>query len=249
MTQEIAAETTNKIGRVIWVTGGKGGVGKSTFARGLLDILLDAGISVAAFDGDPDNAQLFRYYKGQGNGVRRVELDVQGEADVLLNEMEAHKADVFLVDVAAGGSQTLIELEEDIGLLSMADSLGYRVTVVSVLSRIKDSVNLLRMTLERTAEFDVDHVVVKNLFFGKKERFLLFEGSKTKEQLLDGGGVELFMPELFDDTYELLDQENLPFRVAVTADSGLLAAQRSRIFKWLKALKVEVMNAGGVLGL
>ena len=130
----------------------------------------------------------------------------------------------------------------------MAQSLGYRVTVVSVLSRIKDSVNLLRMTLKRTAEFDVDHVAVKNLFFGKKERFLLFEGSKTKELLLDGGGVELFMPELFDDTYELLDQANLPFRVAVTAESGLLAAQRSRIFKWQKALKAEVMAAGEVLG-
>ena len=108
---------------------------------------------------------------------------------------------------------------------------------------------LNRMTLERTAEFEVDHVVVKNLFFGKKERFLLFEGSKTKEQLLERGGVALVTPELFDDTYELLDQANLPFRVAVTEESGLLAAQRSRIFKWKKALKAEVMNAGGVLGL
>ena len=50
--------------RVIWVTGGKGGVGKSTFARGLLDILREAGLNVAAFDGDPTNAQLFRYYDG-----------------------------------------------------------------------------------------------------------------------------------------------------------------------------------------
>ena len=54
--------------RVIWVTGGKGGVGKSTFSRGLLDVLSNAGVNVAAFDGDPSNAQLFRYYQGVGEG-------------------------------------------------------------------------------------------------------------------------------------------------------------------------------------
>ena len=55
--------------RVIWITGGKGGVGKSTFARGLLDVLLDAEVNVAPFDGDPSNSQLFRYYQSVGNGV------------------------------------------------------------------------------------------------------------------------------------------------------------------------------------
>ena len=174
--------------RVIWVTGGKGGVGKSTFSRGLLDVLLDADVKVAPFDGDPTNSQLFRHYQGVGNGVQRIELDVQGEADALINQMADQKADVFLVDVAAGGSQTLLNLENDIGLLSTASMLGYRVTVVSVLSRIKDSVNLLKATLEMTADFDVDHVAVKNLYFGKENRFLLFDGSKTKQQLLEAIG-------------------------------------------------------------
>ncbi|MEL7228266.1 MAG: adenylyl-sulfate kinase, partial [Cyanobacteria bacterium J06576_12] len=124
----------NKL-RVIWVTGGKGGVGKSTFARGLLDVLVEAGVNVIALDGDPSNAQLFRYYQSVGDGVQCVDLDKQGEADVLLNQMEESKADVFLVDVAAGGSQTLLDLENDIGLISEAMDMGFRFTVVSVMSR------------------------------------------------------------------------------------------------------------------
>ena len=57
------------------------------------------------------------------------------------------------------------------------------------------------------------------------------------------------MPELFDDTYELLDQSNLPFRLAVAEEGGLLMAQRTRVFKWLKQLKQEVAKAEGMLGL
>ncbi|MEL6159934.1 MAG: chromosome partitioning protein ParA [Cyanobacteria bacterium J06627_32] len=233
--------------RVIWVTGGKGGVGKSTFARGLLDILRAAGLNVVAFDGDPSNAQLFRYYRGVGDGVKRIELDTQGEADALLNDMDAGKADVFLVDVAAGGSQALLELEDDIGLISEAMEMGYRFTVVSVMSRIKDSVNLLKASLEMTTDFDVQHVAVKNLYFGECDRFRLFDGSKTEARLLERGGVVVEMPDLFDDTYELLDKLNLPFR-SMLADESFPRAQRSRINRWLKAFEKAVKKAG-VLGL
>ncbi|MEN8446388.1 MAG: division plane positioning ATPase MipZ [Cyanobacteria bacterium J06555_13] len=233
---------------VIWVTGGKGGVGKSTFARGLLDILVDAGVNVAAFDGDPSNAQLFRYYKDVGKGVQRIELDTKGEADVLLNDMDAQKADIFLVDVAAGGSQALLDLEDDIGLISEAMEMGYRFSVVSVMSRIKDSVNLLRASLEMTEDFDVQHVAVKNLYFGDENRFSLFDDSKTEARLKEGGGVVVEMPDLFDDTYELLDKLNLPFR-SMLNDEDFPRAQRSRINRWLKDFTRGVQKANGALGL
>ena len=234
--------------RVIWVTGGKGGVGKSTFARGLLDVLLDAEAKVAPFDGDPSNSQLHRYYQSVGDGVRCIDLDTQGQADELLNQMEAAKADIFLIDVAAGGSQTLLDLENDIGLISEAADIGYRFTVVSVMSRIKDSVNLLKASLEMTDGFDVQHVAVKNLYFGAGDRFRLFDGSKTKTALLDDGGVVLEMSELFDDTYELLDQLNLPFR-SLLSDKEFPRAQRSRMRKWLTEFSDEVEKANGALGL
>ena len=233
---------------VIWVTGGKGGVGKSTFARGLLDVLLDAEVKVAAIDGDPSNSQLFRHYQSVGDGVQCVDLDRQGQADVLLNQMDAGKADVFLIDVAAGGSQTLLDLEQDIGLISEAMEMGFRFTLVSVMSRIKDSVNLLKASLEMTQGFDVQHVAVKNLYFGAGDRFRLFDGSKTKAALLDGGGMVLEMPELFDDTYELLDQLNLPFR-SLLCDDEFPRAQRSRMRKWLVEFAGELGKVEGALGL
>jgi hypothetical protein len=234
--------------RIIWISGGKGGVGKSTFSRGLLDVLVDAGVKVAAFDGDPNNAQLFRYYQGVGNGVQCLDLDKQGQADILLNQMDERDADVFLIDVAAGGGQTLLDLEQDIGLISEAMAMGFRFTVVSVMSRIKDSVNLLKASLDMTDGFNVQHVAVKNLYFGEDERFLLFDNSKTKLRLEKGGGVTIKMPDLFDDTYEQLDRLNLPFRVVLTDDKSP-RSRRSRIYKWLGEFKRQVQEANGALGL
>ena len=52
-------------------------------------------------------------------------------------------------------------MENDIGLISEAMDMGFRFTVVSVMSRIKDSVNLLKASLEMTDDFDVQHVAVK----------------------------------------------------------------------------------------
>ncbi len=251
MSQNMDAGAAQKRGRVIWVTGGKGGVGKSTFARGLLDVLLNAGVSVAAYDGDPDNAQLFRFYQDQGKGVQKLALDTQGAADGLLDEMEAKKAQVFLIDVAAGGSKTLRDLENDIGLISQAVDIGYGFTVVSVLTRIKDSVNLLKLILEMTEGLPAQHVAVKGLHDGRPDQFMLFDESKTKERLIERGGVVVEMPKLFSDTYEVLDQQNLPFRTAVGVPSSVVPrAHRTRVHNWLTDFEAEMgEKAGEVLGL
>ena len=59
--------------RLILVTGQKGGVGKSTFARALLDCLRSRGRSVAAFDGDGSVGHLLQYYGEKQNGKLKFE--------------------------------------------------------------------------------------------------------------------------------------------------------------------------------
>ncbi|MEM6452003.1 MAG: hypothetical protein AAF703_17025 [Cyanobacteria bacterium P01_D01_bin.105] len=251
MSKQMDSGAALQKGRIIWVSGGKGGVGKSTFARGILDVLLNAGVAVAAYDGDPDNAQLFRFYQEQGMGVKKLALDTQGAADGLLDAMEARKAQVFLIDVAAGGSKTLQDLENDIGLISEAAAMGYGFTVVSVLSRIKDSVNLLKLTLGMTEGLAVDLIAVRNLYFGDDGQFALFDESMTKQRLIERGGRVVDMPILFANTYEILDRQNLPFSTAVSAPTSVVPrAHRTRVYKWLQALDEALLDGDlqGVLG-
>jgi hypothetical protein len=238
-----------KLKRVIWVTGGKGGVGKSTVSRGIYDLLHTSGVSVGAFDGDRDNSQLHRYCKNLGSGVQRIDIENRGDADLLVDAMDTLKPDVVLVDVAAGGSKSLLDIETDQRILSDAAELGYKFTIVSVMSRIKDSVNLLKATLESTAAFDIDHIAFKNLYFGSADRFRLFDASSTKTQLLASGGLVLDVPEMYDDTYEILDDKNLSFTLALDEKNGLARSHRNRIHQWLSLLEAQTKIAGEKLGL
>lgn len=243
------AQATGKKKCVIWVTGGKGGTGKSTFARGALDALLAAGVNVSAFDGDPENAQLHRYYQGTGKGVVRTELAKRDGGDDILAEMETNQPDVILADVAAGGSQILMRLQNETMFLSEAADMGYQFTVVSVLSPIKDSVNMLKEAMTTTQGHHVRHVAVKNLHFGDVDEFELLDSSMTKQSFTEGGGITLTMRDLLGKTYALIDKDNLPFRVALKKDSGLSRGDRARVKQWLGDLETQMHNAKGALGL
>lgn len=229
------------------VTGDKGGTGKSTWSRGMIDLLVSKDIQYRAYDGDKRNAQLYRYCKDFGDGVKRIDMAARGGSDALLDEMEQVRARVMLVDLPAGGNEALEKLEAEMGLLNTAKELGYGITVVSVLSRVKDSVNALKLLMDFAGDA-VDYVAVKNLYFGDVEKFSILDNSKTKQQLEQLGGVVITMPDLFDDTYGLLDELNLTFRAAVGEGSTLGRSHRSRVYQWLKGFEAEVMKAGALLG-
>jgi hypothetical protein len=236
--------------RVIWITGGKGGTGKSTFARGLLHILRAAGIEVAPFDGDPDNSQLYRHYKNTGKGVTRIAIRERGGADDVISEMEEVGTSVILIDVPAGGGNVLVGLEEEVGFLSALSEIGYGLTMVTLLSRVKDSVNQLKLALDITQDYDVAHVAVKNLYYGESSKFRFLDRSNTRQRLLDLGGYVIEMRDLYEDTYELVDEADLSFHDAISADSEVIPKPDVRRLKqWTNHFKQQVISTGGLLGL
>lgn len=244
-----AVERPQQQKRIIWVTGSKGGTGKSTFARGLLDVLLKHGVDVAAFDGDPDNSQLYRFYKDVGGGVTRVAITERDGGDELLLTMEEGEAAVILVDTPAGAREVLANLEDEFGLLSALPELGYRMTMVSLLSRVKDSVNQLKYAFNEMADYDVAHVVVKNLFYGDKDKFRIFDRAKVQQQIKDAGGAVIQMRDLFEDTYELLDDHDLAFQQATAVSDVVLPPDVRRVNQWRKHFEAQVRLTNGLLGL
>ena len=239
-----------KIGlkRLIMVTSDKGGTGKSTFSRGLLDVWIERQLGWAAYDGDARNPQLYRHYRSVGAGVVQLDITKQGGADVLLDDMERDDLSVMLVDLPAGSGPALERFDTETGFFEACQEMGYEITFVSVLSRVKDSVNALRLLMD-LADGRASHVAVKNLHFGSPEKFTRFEQSRTRERLLASGGLVLNMPELFDDTYDLVDESSLRFRVAAGEESSLKRSHRARVFQWLKAFEAEMEGAQALLGL
>jgi CobQ/CobB/MinD/ParA nucleotide binding domain len=243
-TKKNNEESKSPLKVLILVTGDKGGTGKSTFARGLLDVLSHRGVKVAAYDGDRRNSQLFRHYRSIEGGVTQLDVMATGGADQLLDDMESGVAPVMLVDLPAGAGAALEDFEKETGFLEGATELGYRVSLVSVLSPVRDSVNALRVLMDALGE-QANYVAVKNLHFGSDAQFELFNESKVKQELVRREGLMLSMPKLFGETYSLVDNKSLTFRMA---SKDLVMSQRRRVYQWLDLFEKELVGAGRVLG-
>jgi energy-coupling factor transporter ATP-binding protein EcfA2 len=241
----------NKSGSVssnslIFVVADKGGTGKSTLTRAVVDILHHRQIDYLAYDGDKRNSQLFRHYHNVGSGVHKLDFSVEGGADGLIEAMDGRVAPVIVVDLPGGGVELLEQFDSKMSFLADAGDMGYAVTMVSVLSRIKDSVNALRLLMDLTGD-SAQHIAVKNLYWGDEQKFSLFDSSATKQRLLNAGGLVMNMPDLFDDTYSIIDEHSLSFRAAVD-DTRLTRPHRSRVNQWLRQLESQIELADKFLG-
>ena len=231
---------------LIFMVSDKGGTGKSTFTRAYVDILYARNIDYLAYDGDKRNSQLYRHYHNVGNGVKKLNFSIEGGADELIEAMDRCDAPVMVVDLPGGGVELLEQLNSQTNFLADAADMGYAVTMVSVLSRIKDSVNALRLLMDLTGD-SARHIAVKNLYWGDEQKFSLFDGSATKQRLLDAGGLVMTMPDMFDDTYSIIDEHSLSFRAAVE-DTRLTRPHRSRVNQWLRQLESQIELADKFLG-
>ena len=233
--------------RIVMITGDKGGTGKSVVARILLDIYRSKNINCIAYECDPSNPQLWRHYNKVSEGVKTLKLNQRGGADALQDDLISFSPQVSLVDLPAGAAEYFESLADDIHLFQNAERLGYRITMVSVLGRVKDSVVQLKRLLEFCGN-RVDYVLVKNLYWGTGDKFTRYNNSKARQTALSHGAIELDLPELFDDIFDFIDSNDLSFSEALKHDALTLSNQ-SRLFGWVDTAKSNFEKAEIQLGL
>lgn len=250
----------SRLKRLIFVYGDKGGVGKSAFARLLLDIYRFLSIPCKAIDSDTSNADLYRCYKRIRSGmqtlpddepdaVERVDFTVRGEADYLIDSLGDYN-ELILVDLPARSRDAFTTFIQELDLLNVAAESGYRVTIVHVLGKTRSSVSALKEVVELCGD-GADYVVVKNLLFGEPHTFTRYDASQTRKKVLEQlGGIELNMQEMFWTSWDVIEDNDLPFRWAVDAERTILQrSQRTRAYRWLADMENEVRNASAFLGL
>jgi hypothetical protein len=135
-----------------------------------------------------------------------------------------------------------------LNLIQVATELGYRITLVSVIARNKDSQNALQVLMDCAGD-RVDYLAVKNLWFGDETKYSQFDSSATRAQLLRLNGREILLPKMLSEIYYSIDERDLGFRDAMQEGSGIALVQRSHIKQWLTTIETEVCNAGDYLGL
>lgn len=251
-------------GTFIMCTGEKGGVGKSTLARGLLDLDRTDGRPVAAYDADGQIGQLIQHHGMRDDrgrlladqeperGVVPFDVRADGDRDTLLNLLD-RQAPRVLVDLPAAALHELAALLDDrsASFIEEVRSAGYRPVVVIVITPLLASIRSAKRLIDTLGGL-CEFVVVKNAFFGDEDAFPLYDGftdgrgqprgGKTRAAVEAQGGVTVPMPCLHARTYSLLDLENLTFEQAV-ADDRLPRADRSRVHRWRNNLRVNLSQA------
>ena len=230
--------------RLVIVTGDKGGVGKSTFSRGLLQVYVNKKIHLLAYDADKRNPQLERHY-GK-DVVRCLDIFNRGEADVLLVNLDEQQPPIALLDLPAQSSSFFETFERELNIFDSLKECGYQITIVSVISRVKDSVSILKLLYEYCGD-RVDYLVVKNLFYGAEDKFERYDESKLRKQMKDKVTCqEIVMPDLFYKTYDFLDEHSLPF-TGVYEHAKANLAIRLRVKSWLAEFEKNALKAAAML--
>ena len=259
----------------IFVCSQKGGAGKTTFARALLDVLRCEGYTVAAYDADGNVGQLFQHHGlRDARGVLLARQDpcvgcgffdirADDDRDLLLNAL-ATEPPILLFDLPGGVVGELGKVvdggDTPCGLFGEYRDRGYAVTIVVVMTPVHASVRTVQHSINAFGT-TVRYVAVKNLAFGAEDAFVLFDGcdqdglrlppSRGKQALLEHGGVIVAMPALEPRSYALLDIDHLGYVEAVRGQGSggrMPIADRVRVRHWLQEFDRRLTPARRLLG-
>ena len=258
--------------RAIFILSQKGGSGKSTFSRVLLDHLrLLRGLPVAAFDADGQVGQLLQHYGARDArgglvapqdplfGVASFDLREAAQRGLVLDALDV-PASTLLFDFPAG---CLGDLGRVVGggrgmapLLDAYEAEGVRITVAVVISNVQASTHNVLAAMEAFGD-RVDYVVVKNCFYGQPEDFLFFDGftgadglsygGQAREALARRGGVVVAMPALPGREYALCDLYSLGFSEAA-GHRALRRSERAALAVFLQDFGQAVERAAPFFG-
>lgn len=208
---------------LVLVGADKGGVGKTTVARALVDFLQIAGRDVRVFDTQAPTGALTRFYPGL---AKIVDIrDVRDQAR-LVESLASHDA-VTIVDLKAGQLVHTLRFMEDVGLLDAAARGEARLLVLHLIGASVAS--LAELDAVEPYKDKCEYRIVKNLvnashFFddnaGFSERYLRRAGAWK----------EITVPRLDPLAYEAVELTGLPFSSFVFDEPARGPEKRPRSF-------------------
>lgn len=225
---------------LILVGADKGGVGKTTTSRALLDYMSRNNIMARAFDTENPRGTLKRFYPGITEIIDLTEVADQMK---VLDTMNTAAVKVTVVDLKAGVMSVALEVFRDIGVLEAARNGDFNLCLVHVIGPAIASLE----EMEQVAEFTkgIDYVVARN--FINETNFFEWD-EKTYKKYFAGldNAHEIEIPKLNEMAYELIDLAGVTFsdfianKDARGRDADFSFVLRGYAKKWIKDLDGEL---------
>ena len=220
------------------IDGEKGGVGKSLFARTIVQYCLDKQYSFVPIETDTSNPDLSNRYK-----------DICQYAIFSVDEKELYKADkVFdiaikktvIVDLPAQSHKAVSKWIERNKLIENSKDYGVKICKWFVCSGGHGSVNSFTKSLNYYG-LKIQHILVRN--WGMYDNWEDWDEDEELQELIKKYKVKVIdFPKLAYKEIFVIDKENLSFDAAIEYEEfGVLSKQR--VVDFLKATYAEIESA------
>jgi hypothetical protein len=191
---------------LILVGADKGGVGKTTVSRALLDFFARKNVLTRAFDTENPRGTLKRFYPGS---AEIVDLGNVAHQMRILDTMETANVPVTVVDLKAGNMSYALDVFDRIGVLEAARAGAFNLGLFHVIGPSIAS-------LDEIAEIahymqGVSYVVARN-FINETNFFEWDEATQQKYFATIPKAQEIAVPKLNEMAYEQVDLAGVTFK-------------------------------------
>lgn len=224
--------------KLIFVTGEKGGCGKSLLSRMVSSIILDDGKNTLCIEADMRNPDFYNFTK---NITRSIEVAIKqkdGWFD-LINELSKCEEEFIVVSTPAAVGETL-EKEYDL-LFEACKQLNIEIHFIWCISKVRDCVVLLKRFTDFISGRDYKLTVAKSGFFGEESSFIRWNDSKTRKAVAKQGGNEIYISELYPSIVDTIDDSMILFNKALDTND-LEIAQKMQLRIWYRDNAEKIRN-------
>ncbi|WP_263378282.1 nucleotide-binding protein [Granulicella paludicola] len=222
---------------IVFVSGSKGGVGKSLTSMAVLDYLASKQQMVKLVDADPSNPDVFKSYS-RALDAEQVDLDDVDGWIQLVNTCESPSFKTVVVNTPARNNDGV--RKHGAILQGALQELGRPLITLWVINRQRDSLDLLAEYMDLMPKSAVH--VVQNGYFGEQKKFELYHSSALHERVAGQDGKDLFLPDLADRVTDDLYSKRITLAQAAQqlkiGDRVELQRWRSNVAEMLSSIRI-----------
>jgi hypothetical protein len=224
---------------VLIIGADKGGVGKTTIARTVLDYLSARNMPVRAFDAEYPRGTLKRFHP---NVTEIVDITATPDQIKILDTLNSSDAKISVLDIRAGLLSTTLKAFEDIGFFDAVRGGEYSFGLFHVLGPSVASLDEIDDVMPYCVNgtyFAVKNFINETSFFEWDPVINASYFKKTKD------AVEVTIPKLTEMAYEQVELAGVPFSTFITNKTAqgqpgnFSLVLRGYVRTWLKQVYAE----------
>jgi len=216
------------------IGGSKGGVGKSLITMATLDYLQSPDSKILLIESDTSNPDVWKAYK-ESIKTELLNLDEADGWIKLVEFCDNHNDHIVVINTAARNNTGVTSYGETLN--STLAELNRKLVTLWVINRQRDSLELLNDFIGAISNSEVH--VVRNGYFGAKQKFELYNNSKTKKMVEERGGKSITFPDLADRVTDSIFIDRLSIAKALIE---LPIGNRAELKRWKNEVKTVLQQ-------